>query len=277
MLFAQLVKAPGELLGGARPVVDLAEIFQEGDGGVVGVGLLLPDQVGDVLPGLPGVLGQAVQVALVGLLFVSAGLGAGLFLLPGVLAAHLVGGVEELRGGAAPGSGGRSGCAVGRGAVAGEQRGARLRGGAEGGVQQQGVLLAWWQGSDPVGERVLVDGLGRGGTAGAGSSGEQMRVDMKEVGQGLLWAGEVGKAGGYGRLDGVGVIVLVDVLLQLPAGERGEPGQVEGAQVACGEFGAQGGEGGEGEGGLTCLPRAVRCCAGRGGSHDRPGPESGPR
>lgn len=98
VLFAQVVQASGELLGGARPVVDLAEILQEGDGGVVGAGLLLPDQVGDVLPGLPGVLGQVVQVALASPLFGSAGLGAGLFLLPGVLGAYLVGGVEELRG-----------------------------------------------------------------------------------------------------------------------------------------------------------------------------------
>lgn len=98
MLFAQVVQASGELLGGARPVVDLAEILQKGDGGVVGAGLLLPDQVGDVLPGLLGVLGQAVQVALASPLFGSAGPGACLLLLPGVLAAHLVGGVEELCG-----------------------------------------------------------------------------------------------------------------------------------------------------------------------------------
>ncbi len=101
MLLAQVVKAPGKLLGGARPVVDLAEILQEGDSDGVGAGLLLPDQVGDVLPGLPRVLGQVVQVVqvvLAGRLFGPAGLGAGLFPLPGVLAAHLVGGIEELCG-----------------------------------------------------------------------------------------------------------------------------------------------------------------------------------
>lgn len=98
MLLAQVVEAPGELLGGARPVVGLAEILQEGDSGAVGAGLLLPDQVGDVLPGLPSVLGQVLQVVLAGRLFGSAGLGVGLFPLPGVLAAHLVGGIEEFCG-----------------------------------------------------------------------------------------------------------------------------------------------------------------------------------
>ncbi|AWW41705.1 hypothetical protein DN051_37875 [Streptomyces cadmiisoli] len=98
--------------------------------------------------------------------------------------------------------------------------------------------------------------VGRGaGLADLGGGGEQVGIDLEEVDQGALGAGELGQSVGDGRFHLAGVLRSL-VVVQLPNAEGGEPGEIEGAQVAGGEFGAQADEGGQFGGGLE-LPLLV--------------------
>ncbi|MFJ2198449.1 hypothetical protein [Streptomyces violaceusniger] len=232
----QVRDALPEVRSTAHVVAGVAQVSQESDGPVVGVGLFGGDVRLDLSPHGLRVVGQGRQV-------LGADFGLSALFAPTAFCAAGVGGVEQVGGGSAARIGGRGGGA----AQAVQQFGVRLEFGPKGQPEQEPVLFLCRQGGDQALEFFL-RGLGRGfggGGAGLCGDGEQVGIDPQVVRQRALRGGEIGETGRDGRFGG-GPVLLFIVVLPFPRGEGGQPGEIQGPQVARGEFVAYADERGQG-------------------------------
>ncbi|MGA5130079.1 hypothetical protein ACPCTO_09770 [Streptomyces olivoreticuli] len=172
------------------------------------------------------------------------GVGSGSFVFGALPAfgAQGVCGVQEVGGGSATGDRDGGGGALQTVQEFGVQPGFR----AEREPQEQGVLLLLGHCGDQRGEfllRAFGRPLGRGGT-GLGRDCQQVVVHAQEVRERALRCGQFVEPGRDGRLR-ASLVFRFGVVLEFPGGECGEPGEVEGTQIAGGEFVAYTDEGGQ--------------------------------